>query len=99
MRNANTKTILFSALLAILATLTGFSQDPSKTGQSATAKLQLTQCALKRSGMTCGACAGMVEKSLLKLEGVTTGKGDYNTGEAQLEFDPTKTTPAKILDA
>jgi copper chaperone CopZ len=99
MRNANTKTILFSALLAILAPLTGFSQEPSKTAQSGTAKLQVTQCALKVRGMTCGGCAGMVEKSLLKLEGVTTAKVDYKTGEAQVEFDAKKTAPEKIVAA
>jgi Cu+-exporting ATPase len=94
-----TKTILFSGLLTILAPLSGFSQEPSKTGQSGTAKLQVTQCALKVSGMTCGGCAGMVEKSLLKLEGVTTAKVDYETGEAQVEFDSKKTTPDKIVTA
>ena len=99
MRNMKTKTILFSGLLAILAPLSGFSQEPSKTGQSGTAKLQVTQCALKVSGMTCGGCAGMVEKSLLKLDGVTAAKVDYKTGEAQVEFDSKKTTPEKIVAA
>ncbi len=99
MRNMKTKTILFSGLLAILASLAGFSQEPSKTGQSGTAKLQVTQCALKVSGMTCGGCAGMVEKSLLKLDGVTTAKVDYKTGEAQVRFDSKKTTPDKIVAA
>jgi copper chaperone CopZ len=94
-----TKTILFSGLLAILASLSGFSQEPSKTGQSGTAKLQVTQCALKVSAMTCGGCAGMVEKSLRKLEGVTTAKVHYKTGEAQVEFDAKKTTPEKIVAA
>ncbi len=87
MRNTKTATILFSGLLAILAPLSGFSQEPSRTAQSATAKLQVTQCALKVSGMTCGGCAGMVEKSLLKLDGVTTAKVDYKTGEARVEFN------------
>ncbi len=99
MRNTKPKTILFSGLLAILAPLTGFSQEVSKTAQSGAAKLQVTQCALKVSGMTCGGCAGMVEKSLLKLEGVTTAKVDYKTGEAQVEFDAKKTTPKKIVAA
>lgn len=99
MRNTKTRTILFSALLAILAPLSGFSRDASKAAQSGTAKLQVTQCALKVSGMTCGGCAGMVEKSLVKLEGVTTAKVDYKTGEAQVEFDAKKTTPEKIVAA
>jgi len=92
MRNTKTKTILFSALLATLAPLTRLSQEASKTAQSRTAKLQVTQRALKVSGMSCGGCAGMVEKSLLKLDGVTTAKVDYKTGEAQIEFDSKKTT-------
>ncbi len=99
MRNKKKKTILFCALLAVLAPLSGFSQEPSKTSQSGTAKLQVTQCALKVSGMTCGGCAGMVEKSLLKVDGVTTAKVDYKTGEAQVEFDSKKTTPEKIVAA
>jgi len=100
MRNTKTKTILFSALLTVLAPLSGFSQDASKAAQSGTAKLQVTQCALKVRGMTCGGCAAMVEKGLLKLEGVTTAKVDYNTGEAQLQFDAKKkTTPEKIVAA
>jgi len=90
MRNTKTKRILFSGLLAILAPLSGFSQEPSKTAQSGTAKLQVAQCALKVSGMTCGGCAGMVEKSLLKLDGVTTAKVD---------FDSKKTAPEKIVAA
>ena len=98
MRNMKAKTILFSGLLAILAPLSGFGQA-SKTAQSGAAKLQVTQCALKVSGMTCGGCAGMVEKGLLKLEGVTTAKVDYKTGEAQVAFDSKKTTPEKIVAA
>jgi copper chaperone CopZ len=95
----NMKTLFFSGLLAILAPTAVFSQEPSKTGQSGTAKLQVTQCALKVRGMTCGGCAGMVEKSLLKLEGVKTAKVEFKTGEAQVEFDSKKTTPEKIVAA
>jgi copper chaperone CopZ len=95
----NIKTVLFSGMLAILVPLSGFSQEPSRTAQSGTAKLQVTQCALKVSGMICGGCAGMVEKGLLKLVGVTTAKVDYKTGEAQVGFDSKKTTPQKIVAA
>ncbi len=95
----NMKTILFSGVLAILVTMAVFSQGPSTTAQSGTTKLQVTQCALKVSGMTCGGCAGMVEKGLLKQEGVKTAKVDYKTGEAQVEFDSKKTTPEKIVAA
>jgi copper chaperone CopZ len=95
----NIKTFLFGGLLSVLVPCAAFGQGPSKTAPSGTAKLQVAQCALKVSGMTCGGCAGMVEKSLLKLEGVTTAKVDYKTGEAQVEFDSKKTTPEKIVAA
>lgn len=98
MQSMKKRTILLSGL-AILATLTVFGQEPSKAAQSGRAKLQVTQCALKVSGMTCGGCAGMVEQSLLKLEGVTTAKVDFKTGEAQVSFESKKTTPEKIVNA
>jgi len=88
------KTILFGGLLAILVPIAVFSQGPSKT-----AKLQVTQCALKVSGMTCGGCAGMVEKGLLKVEGVKTAKVGFKTGGAQVGFDSKKTTAEKIVAA
>ena len=95
----NMKAILFSGLLAIPLPMAVFRHGPSNTPQSGTSKLQVTQCALKVSGMTCGGCAGMVEKGLLKLEGVKTAKVDYKTGEAQVAFDSKKTTPEKIVAA
>ncbi len=95
----NRKTLLFGGLLALLTPVAAFSQEPARAAQSETAKLQVTQCALKVSGMSCGGCAGMVEKSLLKLEGVITAKVDYKTGEARVEFDFKKTTADKIVAA
>ena len=38
-------------------------------------------------------CAG------IKLEGVKTAKVDFETGEAQVEFDSKKITPEKIVAA
>ncbi len=93
------KTLLFSGLLAMLVPIALFSQEPSKNAASETAKLQVTQCALKVSGMTCGGCTGMVEKGLLKVDGVKTAKVDYKTGEAQVAFDSEKTTLEKIVTA
>jgi copper chaperone CopZ len=40
-----------------------------------------------------------MQQLLLKLDGVTTAKVDYKTGEAQVEFDAKKTTPEKIVGA
>lgn len=91
----NVKKVFSIGLLAMLIPMVALSQEQ----KSATARLQVTQCALKVSGMTCGGCAGMVEKGLLKVEGVKTAKVDFKTGEAQVGFDKTKTTPEKIVAA
>lgn len=92
----NLKTILFAGLLTFLAPITVLSQNAPPSG---TAKLQVTQCALKVSGMDCGGCAAMVQKGLLKLDGVKTAQVDFKTGEARIEFDSKKTTPEKIVEA
>lgn len=93
------KTLLCGGLLAMLVPSAAFSQEPSKKATTETAKLQITQCALKVSGMTCGGCAGMVEKGLLKLDGVKTAKVDFKTGGVQVVYDSKKTTPEKIVAA
>lgn len=92
----NVKKAFFIGLLAMLIPpMAALSQEQ----KPATTNLQVAQCALKVSGMTCGGCAGMVEKGLLKVEGVKTAKVDFKTGEAQVGFDKTKTTPEKIIAA
>lgn len=93
------KTLLCGGLLAMLVPSAAFSQEASKKATTETAKLQITQCALKVSGMTCGGCAGMVEKGLLKLDGVKTAKVDFKTGGVQVVYDSKKTTPEKIVAA
>jgi copper chaperone CopZ len=93
------KAILFSGLLAMLLPIAVLSQEPSKKATSERAKLQITQCALKVSGMTCGGCAGMVEKGLLKVDGVKTAKVDFKTGTMQVVYDSEKTTLEKIATA
>ncbi len=93
------KAILFSGLLAMLLPIAVFSQEPSKKATSERAKLHITQCALKVSGMTCGGCAGMVENGLLKLDGVKTAKVDFKTGAVRVVYDSKKTRPEKIVAA
>lgn len=91
----------FILILAILL-FTGRSVTAQSAGtpeQRATAKLQLAQCGLKVSGMTCAGCAGAVEDGLLKVPGVKAAKVDAAKGEAKVEYDSKKTTPGKIVGA
>ena len=47
--------------------------------------------------MTCGGCAALVEKGLLKVQGVKTAQVDFKTREVQLVYDSKKTNPEKIV--
>ncbi len=85
--------------MAMLAPCLGLGQAAPRNSESGTAKLQITQCALKVSGMTCGGCASIVEKGLLKVEGVKTAKVDFKTAQVQLAYDPKITNPEKIVSA
>src|SRR4051795_11878804 len=49
-------------------------------------------------GMTCASCAGRVEKSLNKLQGVEATV-NFATERATVEFDPAQVEPAQLLGA
>jgi len=71
--------------------------NPASSTPQARTNLQVTQCALKVSGMVCGGCAAMVKQGLLKLQGVTAATVDYKTGKVEVRYDSKKTRPEKIL--
>ncbi len=92
------KLLALVVVAIMLAAGAGFASQ-QKQSEPASTKLQITQCALKVSGMTCGGCAGTVKEKLLKLEGVKAAAVDYKTGDVQVEYDAKKTTPEKIVTA
>lgn len=54
----------------------------------------------KIDGMVCAVgCANTIEKKIAKLEGVTKATVDYDKKEATVEFDASKQTPEKIVEA
>ena len=71
-------------LLALLAPAAG-------TPAAATGK---TTLAVK--GMTCGGCVAAVRLQLEKTEGVMRHDVSLDKGEAEVTFDPSRTTPEKI---
>lgn len=74
-------------LAAILATASlAFAGDPAKT-------------TLKVEGMTCGGCVAAVRVQLKKTEGVTAYEVSLERGEAEVSYDPGKTTPEKIAES
>jgi len=60
-----------------------------------------TVAVLKVAGMACGACAARVEKEAKKIAGVTSAKVSQPKGQAEVTFDPAKTSAeaiAKIIE-
>ncbi len=87
------------SLLLTPSALQSQQASPARSAIQAKTSLQVTQCALKVSGMTCEGCAGVVEKGLQKLDGVKAAKVDFKTGAAEVQYDPKKTTPEKVVAA
>src|SRR5260370_1182035 len=50
-------------------------------------------CVLKVSGMSCSACAKTVEKEAKKINGVKSAKVSQPNGQAEITYDPAKTSP------
>ena len=50
----------------------------------------------KIKGMHCASCAGIIEKTLKKVDGITSAEVNYGTEAAKLTFDPAKTTPEQL---
>lgn len=51
---------------------------------------------LRVSGMSCGVCAKTVEKEARKIDGVKAAKASQPKGEAEITYDPAKTSPEAI---
>ncbi|MBN1358534.1 cation-translocating P-type ATPase, partial [Candidatus Bathyarchaeota archaeon] len=53
---------------------------------------------IKISGMHCAACAQIIEKALLKAEGVTEARVNLTTETAYVEYDDEKTSEEKLKE-
>ena len=54
---------------------------------------------LRVGGMTCGACAGAVERACLGVPGVASAAVNALTGRAEVVFDPDRAGPRHLLAA
>lgn len=91
------RTLLSTTLAVLFVAAVGLAAE--KTPSSEEAKLQLTQCDLKVSGMSCGGCATAAEAKLARIPGVKSAEVDFDRAEAKVQFDPKVTTPEKIVAA
>jgi copper chaperone CopZ len=51
------------------------------------------------TGMSCGGCAGSVQRALERHPGVTSAAVDLARNNATVEFDPAATSPAALAEA
>lgn len=76
------------AAMMVLITTLAFSSRAQEAVEKRTT--------LKVSGMSCGECAKTVEKEAQKIEGVKAVTVDRSKGEAEITYDPAKTSPEAI---
>lgn len=62
-----------------------------------TAETKPQQVVLTVSGMHCGSCATGITAMLKRTEGVLEGKVSYETREAVVDYDASKTSPERIV--
>lgn len=81
------------ALIALAAFLA-----PSMTMAAATDDTKKV-CLLKVRGMSCGSCVSAVKKAATKVDGVKDATVSLEKGQAEVAYDPAKTTPDDIAKA
>ncbi len=52
----------------------------------------------KVKGMHCASCAGIIERTFKKVEGVESAEVNYGTETAKVSFDPAKTNPHHLSE-
>lgn len=67
-----------------------------KVGYKALEVLENKSYTLKIKGMTCAACAGAIEKTVGKIDGVTNVRVNLATEKLSCEIDPSKTNKSAV---
>ncbi len=75
-----------ASVLALGVDLQAVAGEPSRT-------------TLSVQGMTCGGCVAAVKVQLKRTEGVTAYEVSLEKAEAEVGYDPAKTTPEKIAES
>ena len=93
------KQAILAAFTALLFTAPGFGQaKPDSTKQDrATVLLRFVQDGTVSRG--CSQSLGIITQSMLQVEGVKNAKIDSKNNGMQVNYDPGKTNPEKIVAA
>ena len=89
------------ALVAIVTLLLFPTMTRAAAGQKAAEGQKADQpatkvCTLKVSGMTCAGCEAAVRMAARSIDGVKDVKASYAKHNAEVTYDPAKTTPDAI---
>ena len=84
--------IALRPLLPLLVVAFGLYSAAASAGEGTKTTLTIT-------GMTCGGCATAVKIQLKRTEGVTNYVVSFEKGEAEVTYDPARTTPEKIAES
>jgi Cu+-exporting ATPase len=86
------KTVGVVAMIAVMFVATFARIAETQT----LAKPATETCTLKVSGMTCAGCEAAVRIAARSVDGVSEVKVSYAKGNAEVTFNPSKTTPTAI---
>ncbi len=78
--------VALAGVLALGGGLPVWAGEPAKT-------------TLAVQGMTCGGCVAAVKVQLKRTEGVTAYEVSFEKAEAEVRYEPAKTTPEKIAES
>lgn len=78
---------LFLCLVFLFTFVTAVAAEPSSP----------SRVTLTISGMHCEGCASGISAMLKRTEGVVKADVSYDTREATIDYDATKTAPAKLI--
>jgi copper chaperone CopZ len=85
---------ILSALAVVLAMWTSTAIHAASDQQTDKSATQV--CTLKVSGMTCAGCEAAVKMAARSVDGVKDVKASYEKKNAEVTYDPAKTTPDAI---
>jgi hypothetical protein len=94
------KYAILAALVGVLFTAAPvFGQAKSETAKPDRANVLLRFAKEGTVSICCSETLGIIEQSMLRVEGVKNAKIDAKNNGVQVRYDPGKTTPQKIVVA
>jgi hypothetical protein len=97
--NSRKHAILVSLAAVIFTAASAFGQAKSATTKQDRAKVLLRFEKEQAISANCSQILGLITQSMLQVEGVRNAKIDAKNNGLQVSYDPSKTTPKKIVAA